>query len=194
VSGVTGFAVAGGRSRRMGCDKALLRVGGVALLDHALARLREVSDDVRILCGPEARYADRGAPLVRDVSGAGAPLVGVLSGLLALERPLGLFLAVDLPHVPAGLLRALVAAAAGFDAVVPLSPGGPEPLCAVYAKACVGPMRRALEREELRMTSFWSEVRVRQLPAAELAAFGDPGALFANVNTAEEYEATERGR
>lgn len=189
MGGVTGFVVAGGRSSRMGRDKALLPWGGATLLDHALARLRAVTDDVRILCGTEPRYSDRGVPLVTDVLDTGAALVGVLSGLAALDRPLGLFLAVDLPLVPAALLRDLVAGTAGFDAAVPLSPAGPEPLCAAYGTACVDPIRRAVERGDLRMTSFWSEVRVRQIPCAELAACGDPARLFANVNSAADYEA-----
>jgi molybdenum cofactor guanylyltransferase len=194
VGGVAGFVVAGGRSLRMGRDKALLPWGEGTLLDHALARLREVTDEVRILCGPEARYADRGAALVTDVAETGAPVIGVLSGLLALDRPLGLFLAVDLPRVPVALLRALVAEAEGFDAAVPVSPAGPEPLCAVYGTACIEPIRRALGRDDLRMTSFWSEVRVRRVQAAALEAFGEPATMFANVNTAEDYAATERGR
>jgi molybdopterin-guanine dinucleotide biosynthesis protein A len=188
VGDVTGFVVAGGGSRRMGRDKALLPWGDATLLDHALARLRAVTDDVRILCGPEPRYRDRGAPLVTDASDTGAPLFGVLSGLLALERPIGLFLAADLPLVPAALLRGLLAEAGGFDAVVPFSPSGPEPLCAVYAATCIDPIRRAVGRGDLRMNSFWNESRVRAVAAADLARFGDPARLFANVNSPGDYE------
>lgn len=185
---VTGFVVAGGRSRRMGRDKALLPWGGRTLLDDSIRRLREVSDDVRILSGPEPRYAERGVPVITDRGAASGALVGVLSGLLALERPLGLFLAVDLPHVPSLLLRHLVSLAEGVDVVVPLSPGGPEPLCALYSRECLGPVRAAVLRGELKMTSFWSEVRVRQLGALELRGFGDPARLFLNLNAPADYE------
>ena len=172
----------------MGRDKALLSWGAGTLLDHSLARLREITDDVRVLCGPERRYQDRGAPTVVDALSESSALVGVLSGLLALERPLGLFLAVDLPHVPAGVLRHLASLAGGFDVVVPAGARGPEPLCAVYARDCLEPVRRAVERGDLKMTSFWSEVSVREVLSAELAAFGDPARLFLNVNAREDYE------
>lgn len=172
----------------MGRDKALLSWGAGTLLDNSLARLREITDDVRVLCGPERRYQDRGAPTIVDALSESSALVGILSGLLALERPLGLFLAVDLPHVPAALLRHLAKLAGGFDAIVPVGASGPEPLCAVYARECLEPIRRAVERGDLKMTSFWSEVSVREVQSAELAAFGDPARLFLNVNALEDYE------
>ena len=183
----TAFVLAGGQSRRMGRDKALLPWGDGTFLDHAVARLRQLTSDVRILCGSEPRYGDRGVPLVVDVSKDAGALGGVYSGLLALERPYALFLAVDLPDVPPALLAALVAHAPGWDAVVPRSPRGPEPLCAVYAKSCLPPLRACLAQGEHRMTAFWPEVRGRTLGPSELAAFGDADRLFANVNTPADY-------
>jgi molybdopterin-guanine dinucleotide biosynthesis protein A len=171
----------------MGRDKALLPWGGTTLLDHAVERLRRVSDDVRILCGPEERYAERGVPLVTDAVADQGALGGVLSGLLALDRPHGLFLAVDLPAVPVALLEALAAAAEGWDVVAPRSLAGPEPLCAVYSRDCIPPIQRRLAAGEAKMTSFWPEVKVRELGPAELVRFGDPGSLFANVNAEDDY-------
>lgn len=183
-----GFAVAGGRSRRMGRDKALLPWGTGTLLDHTLARLREACGDVRILCGPEPRYADRGVPeYVDEVADAGA-LGGVLTGLSRIgDATSGLFLAVDLPHVPVALLRHLLALVADFDAVVPVSAAGPEPLAAVYASSCLEPIRTRLARAEFKMTCFWPDVRVREVCVPELQAFGDPALLFRNLNTPDDY-------
>ena len=86
---------------------------------------------------------ERGVPVVVDeVLDAGA-LGGVLSGLKTMRGDgIGVFLAVDLPLVPAPLLAHLVRLAPAFDAIVPVSPRGPEPLCAVYRASC----RAALER------------------------------------------------
>ena len=172
----------------MGRDKALLPWGEGTLLDHALARLRQVTADVRILCGPEPRYGDRGVPLVVDVVQDAGALGGVCSALVALDRPYALILAVDVPEVPPALLAALVAQAPGWDAVVPLSAHGPELLCAVYAKTCLGPVRGRLAAGEFRLTSFWPEVRVRTVGPPELVAFGDVDRLFANVNTPADYQ------
>jgi molybdopterin-guanine dinucleotide biosynthesis protein A len=172
----------------MGSDKALLPWEGSTLLDHAIARLRAVCDEVVVLSGAERRYTDRGLTVVVDRDPGKGALGGVASGLETLEDGRGLFLGVDLPFVPVALLRHLVALAQGWDAVVPASPEGPEPLCAVYAGACREPVRRAVREGRLKMTAFWPDVRVRVVPPEELRAFGDPSSLFRNLNTPGEYE------
>jgi molybdopterin-guanine dinucleotide biosynthesis protein A len=187
TSSAVGFVVAGGQSQRMGRDKALLPWGQGTLLDHSVARLREVTDDVRVLCGPEARYESHGVPVVPDAVKNHGALGGVLSALMALDRPLGLFLAVDLPAVPSALLEALVAAATGFDAVVPVSARGPEPLCAVYARTCLEPIRRRLAAGDAKMTGFWRDVRVYAWGPAEIARFGEAADLFTNLNEPGDY-------
>ncbi len=188
---MTGFVVAGGLSRRMGRDKALLPWEGKTLLDHAIARLQEACGSVRLLSGPEPRYEDRELPvdadLVRDVGA-----IAALHTALAHATGPAVLLAVDLPHVPVALVRRLAELVRDFDAVVPVSPGGPEPLCAAYGPACRDAIRRALDRGEYKLTAFWPEVRVREISPGELTAFGDPSRLFANLNTPDEYDRATR--
>jgi molybdopterin-guanine dinucleotide biosynthesis protein A len=190
---VVGFVAAGGRSRRMGRDKALLPWGATDLLGHAVARLRTVTGDVRVLCGPRQRYLDRALPVVTDLAPGAGPLAGVLSGLAAAPGRPGLFLAVDLPQVPATLLARLAELVEGWDVVVPMSPRGPEPLCAAYGAACLEPIRRRVEAGELRMTAFWPDVRVRKLGGEELARHGDPATLFLNLNAPTDLEGGRGG-
>jgi len=185
-----GFVMAGGRSERMGRDKALLPRGSSTLLDHAVARLRSACSDVRILCGPERRYEGHGADVIVDAIPGAGPLGGVYSGLRSLGGAPGLFLAVDLPDVPEALLAHLLALASGWDAVVPVHAAGEEPLCAVYAPTCAEPIRRCLESGQLKMTSFWPDVRVRRVDDAEIAAFGDPRRVFRNLNAPEDLRPT----
>ena len=184
-----GFVLAGGRSRRMGSDKALLPWGATTLLDHAVQRLDEVCESVRILCGAQPRYADRGLPLLLDAGAGGdGPLAGLLAGLRALgPHQAGLFLAVDLPTVPATLLAQLATLAADADAVVPVTERGPEPLCALYRASCEPPVARRLATGERHMTCFWPDVRVHQVTTDELQRFGDPKELFHNVNAPSDY-------
>ncbi len=182
-----GFVVAGGLSTRMGRDKALLLWQGSTLLDHAIARLAAVCSDVRILCGPTPRYEDRGRPLVVDSIPDGGPLAAIAAGLESAGNAAGLYLGVDLPLVSIALLAALAAMDQDAEAVVPVTPGGPEPLCAVYRPGCRGAVRARLAAGDRRMTSFWPDVRVRTLEGKALAAFGDPRRIFHNVNAPADY-------
>jgi molybdopterin-guanine dinucleotide biosynthesis protein A len=185
----------------MGRDKATLPWAAGDLLDHAIARLAAVTDDVRILCGPEVRYADRGRPVLTDVVSSAGAVAGLLTALRALPPDgLAILLAIDLPLVTPDVLHALVAHVEGFDAVVPVGgsgvdvdavvpvgPRGAEPLCAAYRATCLDAVEGAVVAGHYKMTAFWPHVRVRQLSPPELSAAGDPAWLFANVNTADDY-------
>jgi molybdopterin-guanine dinucleotide biosynthesis protein A len=184
----------------MGRDKALLSWGDTDLLGHTLRRLGAAcaeipnrglgmtSAETAVLSGPSPRFADHGVPVYPDVVVDAGPVGGILTGLASLKADLGLFLAVDLPLIPISLLQHLLSLAPGHDAVVPISPNGPEPLCAVYTRACEAPIRGRIDRGELKMTAFWPDVRVRRVDVPELRTFGDPETLFLNLNSAVDYE------
>jgi len=186
---LVGFAVAGGRSRRMGQDKALLPWGDADLLAHALVRLASVTDDVRILAGSELRHTERGGSVVVDVAPDLGPLAGLLAALESAPEE-ALLLGIDLPLIPPALLTRLATLGreSDADAIVPVSRRGPEPLCAVYGPGCLAPVHQRVADGDLKMTGFWPDVRVREVGPDELAAFGDPDELFLNVNTPEDYE------
>jgi molybdopterin-guanine dinucleotide biosynthesis protein A len=194
VAGVVGFVVAGGRSTRMGRDKALLPWAQGTLLDHAVARLRGACADVHILSGPSPRYQDRGLPVHTDAVVDAGPLGGLLTALEAADGRPVLLLGVDLPFVPEALLRALAAAAPAWDVVSPVLASRPEPLCASYGAAAAVPVRDRLEAGDYKMTSFWPSVRVRTLAEDELRAFGDPPSLFRNLNDPAAYDDARRSR
>ncbi len=186
--GATGFVVAGGLSRRMGRDKARLPWGSATLLAHACARLGRVCEAVRLLTGETARYQDAGWPTDLDALPGCGPLAGVLAGMERLDAGrAGLFLALDMPFVTSELLAFLLELGEGWDAVVPRTESGPEPLCALYRASCAAPARVRLTAGERHMTCFWPDVRVRHVGPEQLRAFGDPARLFANLNTPDDY-------
>jgi molybdopterin-guanine dinucleotide biosynthesis protein A len=186
---IVGFVGAGGPSRRMGRDKALLRWGGGTLLDHAITRLRAVCREVRISSGREPRYADRGLPVDIDGLADGGPLAGLATALSVAAPRAVLLLGVDMPFVTVALLARLRDALAGVDAVVPVLAAGAEPLCAAYAHTCAVSVQAALAAGQRKMTSFWPHLRVRSLGEADLAAFGPSAQVFRNINDSAEYDA-----
>ena len=180
-----GFIVTGGRSSRMGRDKALLPYRGSTLLTHAIGVLGEVTPDVAILCGPKRRYEGIGAPLVTDaVCGAG-PLGGLYSALLSAsidKREQILWLGVDLPLVPSSLLEHLLRELDQADVAMARTTHGIEPLCAAFRTTpTLEAARRALLEGRLKLTSALASLRVHTIE-------GDD-ADFVNVNSPEEYEA-----
>jgi molybdopterin-guanine dinucleotide biosynthesis protein A len=183
---IVGVALAGGRSRRLGRDKATLRTGdGRTLLESTLERLRRAAAEV--VAADRGRRVLDAVPAVDDGPGAG-PAAGILGAAAARPGRALLVLACDLPRVPAALLAALAATAG--DWVVPEWTGDDgrprlEPLCALYrpaALACLAAQVAAGDYALHRLAAR-PELAVHRFGGAALAAFGPPAALFANVNT-----------
>jgi molybdopterin-guanine dinucleotide biosynthesis protein A len=157
----------------MGRDKALIEIGGRALIEHALAALDGVCGEVLLACGSAPRYEHLGRRLVLDLRPGGAtelgPLAGLAAALEATRTEWLIALACDMPGAEPELLEELarIAAAGELDVAMLATEAGPEPLCAVYRRTCSWAAREALERGEMRLTAFHGG---RTSPAADARA------------------------
>ena len=190
--GVTGVLLAGGGSRRMGRNKALMPLAGRRLVDRVLAVLSGVVDDLLMVTNSPELYADLGVRMVPDVVAGKGALGGIHSAIHHAAAPHCLVVACDMPFLNAGVLRYLVDQRTGYDVVVPNAEGRPQPLHAVYGKACLQPIARRLETDHLHVVGFFPDVRVREVSARELAVFDPEGLSFRNLNTPAEFAAAER--
>lgn len=187
-----GVVVAGGASSRMGADKARLVLGGSALAERAARRLGAVCREVVI--------ADRGrgvAPAWRSIAdGAGrGPAAGLLGAArTAPGRPL-LVLACDLPAVPEALLAAL-ARRSGVDCAAPRTVRGIEPLVCRYSPRALTALAEQVAggRYALRRLFEHRDLVVDLLEGEDLARFGDPSEILANLNTPEDLAAFRGGK
>jgi len=187
-----GVILAGGRSSRMGRDKALLTLGGEPLIARLVRRFSAWFRQVVVVTNTPEAYAFLDVPMVGDrIPGLG-PLAGLEAGLCASRYEHAFFCAVDMPFVSEALVRFMVESAPGHDIVVPAPGGEFEPMHAVYGRGCLPGIARNLEERRLRLISIFPDVRVREVTDAELARFGDPGRLFFNCNTPEDLERARR--
>lgn len=131
---LTGLVLAGGASRRMGEDKALIAVDGRPLVEHVAGRLASVCPTVLVAPGPR-RLDGLAWDQIDDHEEEGGPLAGIIGGLAAASTPLVAVVAVDMPRVDPAVLSALADAWDGSVAVVPIAADRPQPLHAVYAVA-----------------------------------------------------------
>jgi molybdopterin-guanine dinucleotide biosynthesis protein A len=186
----TAAILAGGRAARFGGrDKSALVIDGRSILERQIAELLRVTDDVLVVGEPPMMArSDARVRLVPDrVSGCG-PLGGLDAALAAARDAVVAIVACDMPFVTAAFLNHLLDLARDADAVVPRTERGYHPLCAAYTRACHPAVARRLADRRLKMTGLLEEVRVRELTAGEIDAFGDRHRLLANVNTPADYE------
>jgi molybdopterin-guanine dinucleotide biosynthesis protein A len=181
--------LAGGAAARFGGrDKGGLLVGGRSILDRQLAELAGLTDDILLVGvrpGRERAVAlGRPVRFVPDRVPDGGPLGGLDAALSAARYDPVVVLACDMPYVTGPLLGYLASLVLDHDAVVPLDESGWHPLCAVYARRCHAAVARRLGERRLAMRGLLDDLRVRIVSEKELARFGDPHRLLANVNTA----------
>ncbi|MFZ0793181.1 MAG: molybdenum cofactor guanylyltransferase [Candidatus Korobacteraceae bacterium] len=186
---MTAFILAGGRSSRMGSDKALLSFGGQTLLQRALQTAAAAAETIAIV-GPGKRYAPYGE-VIEDVYAGCGPLAGIHAALAASKTDLNLMLSVDMPLMTADFLRWLARQAQASDEtiVVPDVLGGPQPLCALYRRQVRKVAEEALKRGEYKIGRLFSQVPTRYLSEQEITTAGFSITIFSNVNTREEFEA-----
>ncbi len=189
---VTGVVLAGGQSRRLGRDKRLEPFGGEPLMARVMGRLAQVCDElVAVVADASAAGAlplPPGALVTPDAYPGKGSLGGIYSGLAAASHPWAIVVACDMPFLNARLLAHMLSLRPGFDVVVPVVGGRPEPTHAAYAKSCLPIIQRRLERDELEIALFFEEVRVRSLPEEEVRRF-DPDLLtFFNINTQDDLD------
>jgi molybdopterin-guanine dinucleotide biosynthesis protein A len=145
-SGAEGFVLAGGRSTRMGQDKALLQLAGRPLLDLALDKLRALPlAAAPRIAAPRSDLRSH-AGVIADLHPGCGPLSGIEAALAASTQPLNVFLPVDIPLLPAHFLLWMLqrAETTGALMTVPRITGWPQPLCAVYHRDLLGHITASL--------------------------------------------------
>ena len=182
---VSAAIMAGGKSTRMGQDKAWIELDGEPLIARVAAVLREVADEV-IVVANDPRYDSLGLRVVRDRYPNGGALGGIATGVSAATHDAVLVAACDMPFLSADVWRVLLAHAAEGDVVIPRIGGEYETLHAIYTKACVPHMVRSLAENQLRVISFFEKVRVHAIDEVELRVADATLRAFTNVNTPEE--------
>lgn len=185
---VTAFILAGGKSLRMGADKAFVEFDGHTLLARALELARSVATEVRIV-GSQAKFGSF-APAVEDVFRDCGPLGGIHAALLASQTELNLMLAVDMPLIPAAFLRYLIGQAREAPSAMVVVPrdGNWQPLCAVYRRGFSLAAETALRAGRNKIDPLFQMVPTRAIDEKDLARAGFSLTIFRNLNTPEELE------
>ena len=186
---VTGVVLAGGTSRRIGRDKALLELDGRPLIRIVVERMAQVCAEVLIVSGDAPRYTDLGVPVVTDRFPGVGVLGGLHAGLSAASHDLALAVGCDMPFLNPRLLRAFVTWAEGFDVAVLRRGEQVEPLHAAYRRTCLPAMEAAIRAGKRRIVSFFPQARVRYVTEEEVAPLDPDLRSFRNINTPEEWEA-----
>lgn len=194
--GVLGAVLAGGESRRMGRDKALLKLDdGKTMVGRAVGVLEAVLDEVIVVAPRRRQYSDLEVPRIADLRPGLGPLGGLHAALVHASGRSVFVLACDLPRVTADLVRWVLDAGAlgdieeyrgsGGMARVVRDRHGPQPLCGLYSGACLPVVERALDQRRLSARGLLENLKTDYLDLDSGASWYEPR-LLANANTPQD--------
>ncbi|MDX9708024.1 MAG: molybdenum cofactor guanylyltransferase [Trichloromonas sp.] len=176
---VTGVILAGGRSRRMGRDKATLEIGGRSLI-AGIAELFGRLFSKTLIAGERPDLVRPNLPAYADTY-PGSALGGLHTGLMHAETPYIFVAACDMPFVDEGLIRALLERREGYDVILPGTPEGLEPLIACYGQGFLPVISRQLQGGNFRILDIYPELRMRIAGPEELPV--NWRTALTNINT-----------
>lgn len=185
---------AGGESRRMGQDKALMPFLGQPLIRRVITRLTPIADEVIVTTNLPEQYAFLGLPLFSDIHAGRGALGGLYTALFRATQPLVAVVACDMPFASPNLLafQAGLLEAEAVDVVIPFTDRVFEPLHAVYRReSCLPAVEWALANNQWKLIAWFSKVKVRALTAEECRQYDPAGLAFANINTPQELAEAE---
>jgi molybdopterin-guanine dinucleotide biosynthesis protein A len=185
---------AGGRSTRMGQDKALRPFLGRPLIQRVIERLAAIADELIVTTNRPEDYAFLGLPLFPDLIAERGALGGLYTALACARHPAVAVVACDMPFASPDLFQAAerILLQEAADVVIAESPEGFEPLHAVYRReVCIPAIRTAIESDQWRLVAWFPQVKVRTLTPEEIRQHDPSGLAFSNVNTPEEFAQAE---
>jgi molybdopterin-guanine dinucleotide biosynthesis protein A len=177
---------AGGKSTRMGRDKSFVPFEGRPMIEVVRDRVAGLGDELILITNNPEPYAYLNLPTFGDIYADCGPLGGIHSALANAASPHVLMIACDMPWLNRDLLEYLVSLRGTADIVVPRLDKFPEPLHAVYSKACLDPIETKLKAGDLKITRFYGQVNVRFVDREEIARFDPQGRSFTNINSPED--------
>ncbi len=184
---VTAIILAGGKSQRMGSNKALLKYGDTTFIERQIARLSKIFQEIILSANDTSIYAHLLLPVVPDVIPGKGPLSGICAGIMHATNHYTFAVACDMPFISEEVILYLKQFITDYDVVVPRTERGLEPLHAFYSKNCIPPMQQCLKEGRLRVIDFFSEVKVKIVNEEELRVLAPAIQPLINLNTPEEY-------
>lgn len=188
----SGILIAGGKSARFGSDKKEFIFKNKSLLEISLNKLKELSDDVKVVLSNPDKSENMAANTITDLLRDKGPLAGIYTGLKAAANEKVFVLPVDMPFVSTGLMKWMSKFSYDYELVIPFSNERFHPLSGIYSKSLIADIDEWLACEKKpalhKFIGSLEQDRIKIITEKEIKNFGDPGKLLLNINTEEDLK------
>ncbi len=186
---ITGIVLSGGKSSRMGSEKGLCLLHNKPLVEYAIDVLKKICDPIIIGANLED-YLEFGLPVIRDEIKDIGPIAGIYSCLKTSKSEHNFVLSCDMPLISQELVQYIVSMAKGYDAVIPMFNGFPEPLCAYYNSSSIKKFATSIEKGIYKIQITAKALNTNFLTIDTSLPFYHKD-MFLNVNALKELNQVE---
>jgi molybdopterin-guanine dinucleotide biosynthesis protein A len=181
---ISGFILAGGKSTRMGTDKALLDFHGKSFLEQMVSIIKPFCNSISI-CGNNSGYESFGLTVIHDSYPHIGPIAGIYSALFHTTSEWNLIVSVDTPFLDADLIQRLISRADHSDCIIPKHEMGVEPLAGLYRKSALEKVSAMIQKKDFKLIHLLSELNTSFLDCDTLVKQNPR--LFTNINRRNDY-------
>jgi molybdopterin-guanine dinucleotide biosynthesis protein A len=183
---ISGIILSGGKSVRMGEDKAFIQVDGVPIISRIYDLFKELFQEVIIVTNQREFFRNFDSKICQDLIPDKGALGGLYTGLFFSSFQYSFCVACDMPFIKKSLIQYLIKNIQDDDVVVPRTKDGFQPLHAIYSKSCLNPIKRIIDEGKYKIIDFYRMVRLRIVEEHDFLSLDPFRESFINVNTPEE--------
>jgi molybdopterin-guanine dinucleotide biosynthesis protein A len=185
---MTGIILSGGKSVRMGRNKAFIPVNGEKIIDRTIRIFSDIFDEIILVTNSPLEYLDYDLKIVTDLIKGKSALGGIYTGLFHAAYDNAFVAACDMPFLNGAFIKYMTENTGSNDIVVPSPPDGLQPLHAIYSKRCIPHIKNLIEKDKLKIAGFYKKSKTLLIPPDVLHTFDPEGRMFLNVNTREDID------
>ncbi|MBK7105727.1 MAG: molybdenum cofactor guanylyltransferase [Ignavibacteriae bacterium] len=192
----TAIILSGGKSKRIGSDKALLKINGITLIERIQILLKEIFNEVIIISNSPENYNFINSKIYRDIFPGFGPLSGIHSGLINSTSENIFFISCDMPFVTKDLINFLILQTKSEDILIPKSHNNFQTLCAVYKKSCIPKAEELLKlasekinengKTKVKLYDLINSLNTKFVEISDESFFNDR--LIFNMNSLDDFE------
>jgi molybdopterin-guanine dinucleotide biosynthesis protein A len=191
---ITGIILSGGKSIRMGENKAFIQIEGVPIIRRIYDLFKELFQEVIIVTDQKDLFSNFDSKICSDLIPGKGALGGLYTGIFFSSFQHSFCVACDMPFIRKSLVQYLIENIDDADVIVPRTKDGLQPLHAIYSKHCINPIRRLIDAGKSKIIDLYYQVNVKIVDEKDFLCL-DPGReSFINVNTPEELRSVIRDK
>jgi len=192
TTNISGIILSGGKSSRMGKNKAFIEIDGIPIIQRILTLFKTLFSEIIIVTNEVELFQNFEAKVHRDLIPGQGALGGLYTGIYYSSFPHAFCVACDMPFLKGSVIRYLIHKVEDHDVVVPRTGDGLEPLHAIYSKNCLDPIRKIMEHKQFKVLDFYPMVKVNIVEESEFRSLDPARESFLNVNTPEELRLVKK--